>query len=433
MGRYSAARGTEDFLPDRVHLLNWVLDTSREVLERCGYGEIRTPLFEDTSLFKRSLGEVTDIVEKEMFTCERGDTSVTFRPEATASVARAYLEHKLDKVRPFQKFYYIGPMFRFERPQAARSRQFYQVGIEAIGSHDPRLDAEIIHIGALCLEALGLHDAQVHINTIGDSQDRARFREVLRAFCEPKLADYCDECRQRFDRNVFRVLDCKVPTCVALNRDAPAFLDHVSDETQAHFDAVQRALNAVGRQFHIDKRIVRGLDYYTHTVFEIRLPSIGARDTLVGGGRYDGLLEELGGPSIPAIGFSLGVSGTMLALQKKGLAKAHVVEPACPVYIVAIGDDERLSAFVLADELRQAGITVDLDFESKSPKAQMRLANKRAARIVLVIGEDERSRAVAQVKDMQTGTQRELPTDGDLAGEIKQMLAADGQGTVDDA
>ena len=422
MARHAAPRGTEDLFPDRVALFDWVAESCREILERYGYLEIRTPLFEDTSLFKRSLGEVTDVVEKEMFTCERGDTSVTFRPEATASVARAYIEHKLDKIRPFRKFYYIGPMFRFERPQAARQRQFHQIGIEAIGSHDPRLDAEIIHIGALCLERLGLQGFKTCINSIGDQEDRTRFREVLKAFVLPKLEEYCPECKARFDRNVFRILDCKVKSCRELNKGAPTFLEHASEDTLAHFESVQTALGALGRPFEVDAGLARGFDYYTHTVFEIRLPSIGARDTLIGGGRYDDLLEELGGPSIPAIGFSLGVTGTLLALQKADLAEDHIVEPPCAVWITVFSESERLAALVLAEELRQAGLTVDLDFEGKSAKGQMRMAGKRNASVVVVLGEDERARGVVQVKDMAERSQRELPMDGDLAGEIKRLL-----------
>jgi len=425
MARIHAPRGTEDLFPDKVAQFDHVTNQCRQVLERYGYAEIRTPLFEDTALFVRSLGEVTDIVEKEMFTCERGDTSVTFRPEATAGVARAYVEHKLDKVRPFQKLYYIGPMFRFERPQAARQRQFYQVGIEAIGSHDPRLDAEVVHIAALCLEAVGLTGFGVHINSVGDSDDRERYREVLREWIRPKLDQYCDDCKQRFERNVFRVLDCKVRSCQQLNRNAPAFVDNLGDASREHFEAVQHALGALGRNFEIDKGIIRGLDYYTHTVFELRLPSLGARDTLVGGGRYNGLVEEVGGPPTPAIGFSLGVTGTLLALEQAGLAKDKAVEPSCPVFVAALADGDRLAAFVVAEDLRQAGLTVDLDFEGKSLKAQMRNASRRGAQVVLILGEDERNRGVIQVKDMVRSVQHELPLDGDLPGEVARLLDAE--------
>jgi histidyl-tRNA synthetase len=423
MARYSAPRGTQDLLPERIPLIDHVFWTCQEVIAGYGYLEIRPPLFEDTSLFHRSIGEVTDIVEKEMFTCQRADTSVTFRPEGTASVVRAYLESNQHKTRPFRKFWYIGPMFRFERPQRGRERQFYQVGIEAIGSHDPRLDAEVIHIGAQCYKALGLKGYRTCINTIGDHDDRERFREVVLKFVEPKLAEYCEDCRGRFGRNVFRVLDCKVRGCRELNRDAPVFLDHVSDTTRAHFDEVQQSLNALGCDFEVDKRIVRGFDYYTHTVFEYRLSSLGARDALGGGGRYNNLVEELDGPPTPAIGFSLGVTPMLLALEDAGLAAEHLGEPECPVFIVTIGDGVRLPALILAEELRCAGLRVDLDYEGKSPKAQMRSASKRLARAVVVLGEDERAQGIVQVKCLTTGKQEALPMDGDLPGEIQRILS----------
>jgi len=430
MSQYRAPRGTEDLLPAQIPLFDHVLETCQEVLENYAYLEIRPPLFEETRLFVRSLGEVTDVVEKEMFTCERGGTSVTFRPEATASVVRAYLENHLDKTRPFRKLYYIGPMFRFERPQAARQRQFYQVGIEAIGSHDPRLDAEVIHVAALCLEALGIQGFTVHMNSIGDAEDRERFKQALLDFLEPQIGEYCEDCQRRYQRNVFRVLDCKQKECKKRNEKAPAFLDVLGEKSAKHFDEVQQALGALNREFEIDKGIIRGLDYYTHTVFEIRLPSLGARDTIVGGGRYDGLVEELGGPATPAVGFSLGVTGVLLAMGKQGLSEQHLGEPACPVFVACLGAEDRNTAFVLAEDLRQAGLTVDLDFEGRSIKAQLRQAAKRGARVVLILGEDERARNVVQVKDMERSEQVELPNDGDLPTEIQRILGRGGAETV---
>ena len=426
MVQYKAPRGTEDFLPDRLPLLRFITETCRELIEGYGYLEIQTPLFEETSLYVRSIGEVTDIVEKEMFTCIRGDTSVTFRPEATAGVVRAYLENKLDKIRPFRKFYYIGPMFRFERPQAARQRQFHQIGIEAIGSNDPRLDAEIIHIGCRCLEALGIQDAELYLNSVGDRADRDRYSTALADFIRPQLDSYCDDCNKRFERNVFRVLDCKNQSCKAKNKEAPACMDLLGETSIEHFKAVQYTLNTIGREFKIDKGIIRGLDYYTNTVFEIRLPGIGARDTLVGGGRYNNLVEELGGSSTPAIGFSLGVVGTMLALGKAGIAESYIGEDPCPIYICALSEEDELAAFVLAEELRVAGLKVDLGFEGRSLKAQMRQADKRGARIVLILGEEERHKGVVQVKNMEAGGQQEMPQDGDLPMELRRILAGRG-------
>ncbi len=422
MSKYKAARGTEDILPERVPLYSFVHSSCRGILERFGYAEIRTPLFEETRLFNRSLGETTDIVEKEMFTCSRGDTSVTFRPEATAGVVRAYLENNLHKSKKFQKLYYIGPMFRFERPQAARQRQFEQVGIEAIGSHDPRLDAEVIELGARLLEGLGLKGFEVRINSIGDVEDRDRFREALMSFVRPRLSEYCEDCQRRFERNVFRILDCKQRTCQALNKKAPAFLDHLGEESLTHFDQVRSSLEALGREFLVDPEIVRGLDYYTHTVFEYKIPDLGARNTVIGGGRYNHLVAELGGPEIPAIGFSLGVTGTLLAMEKQGLCEAHLGWKDCPIHLVSPSEGDRPNAFILAGELRAAGLCVDLDYEGKSLKAQMRTANRRGASLVLILGEDERSRGVVLVRDMRSSVQEEFPLDGDLPIELRRIL-----------
>ena len=424
MTAYRAPRGTEDYLPDRIPLQDHVFRVSREVCERYGYREIRTPLFEETRLFVRSLGEVTDVVEKEMFTCERGDTSITFRPEATAGVIRAYLEHNLHKIRPFQKWFYIGPMFRFERPQAARQRQFHQVGIEAVGSRDPRLDAEVVHLGGKLLESLGIEGARVHLNSIGDREDRARYRRVLTEKIRPRLDEYCEDCRNRFTRNVFRILDCKVRGCRERNALLPPFLEHLGPESREHFEEVQRHLEALSRPFLVDPGIVRGLDYYTHTVFEWKVEGIGARDTVIGGGRYDDLVEELGGPSIPSIGFSLGVTGVLLAMKKQGLDLPHLGEKPCPLFVAAPGEEDRGEALRLAEEVRQAGLPCDLDFEGRSMKGQMRAADKRGASLVLILGEEERRKGVVLIRDMKDKSQREIPRDRGLTGELERLLAS---------
>lgn len=422
--RHSAPQGTEDHLPARVQLVHWLQATCRHELERYGYQEIRTPLFEDTRLFERALGAATDVVEREMFTCEHGDQRITFRPEGTAGIARAFLEHKLAKIRPFQKFYYIGPMFRFERPRQSRQRQFDQIGVEAIGSRDPRLDAEVIHLAARVLDALGLTGHRVYLHTLGNAGDRARYRTALQDFARPRLEELCDHCQARFEANVLQLLDCKNGTCRTLLSDAPALLNDADRSTKRHFDEVQNALGALGRDFVVDRHLVRGFDYYTGTVFEIRRPTIDTDDTLAGGGRYDTLLEELGGPPMPAIGFSIGVPGVLLALQSAGIADEHTGEKPCTVFLVATGDAERLSALVLAEELRQAGLVVDLDYESKTIQAQLRSAAKRSARVVLVLGEQERARGVIQVQDVRSGKLEDLPMDGDLQLEIKRILAS---------
>jgi len=418
-----APRGTEDVLPERIPCYDHVFSTCREVLERHAYREIRTPLFEDTGLFVRSLGEATDVVEKEMFTATRGDTSVSFRPEATASVVRAYLEHNLDKSRAFQKFFYIGPMFRFERPQAGRQRQFYQIGIEALGSDSPLLDAEVITVAHRCFTALGVENANVHINSIGDARDRDVYREVLSGHMAAILDERCDDCRSRYERNVFRMLDCKVKGCQPGNQSAPRILDHLTPESRARFDATAAALDDLGVPYSIDHGIVRGLDYYTHTVFEVRCPDLGARDAICGGGRYDGLTADLGGPELGCTGFAIGVTPTMLALEQQGHPSAAAAEPHLDVFVMPVSDDLRAHGFKLLDKLRQAGLEADTDYEGKALKAQMKSANRRGARVVVVIGPDETARGEVVVKDFVSGDERTLADDDALPGVLRQLLS----------
>lgn len=424
MARLRAPRGTEDILPERIPFYEHVFSTCRQVLEQHAYREIRTPLFEDTGLFVRSLGENTDVVEKEMFTATRGDTSVSFRPEATAAVVRAYLEHNLDKTRAFQKLYYMGPMFRFERPQAGRQRQFYQIGIEALGSTSPLLDAEVIAVAQRCFEALGVQNFKVHLNSIGDGTDRDRYRDVLSMHMEPLLEQRCDDCVARFTRNVFRMLDCKVAGCQSGNRSAPHILDHLTPASRARFDATTSALEGLGVAFEIDHGIVRGLDYYTHTVFEVRCPDLGARDAICGGGRYDQLTADLGGPVIGATGFAIGVTPTMLALERQGHPSARPVEPALDVFVAPVSDDQRSHAFALADRLRRCGLEVDTDFEDKSLKAQMKAANRRGAKLVVVVGPDERARGQVVVKDFRSSDEVTLDDDDGLAAALRARLEA---------
>lgn len=419
-----APRGTEDVLPERIPCYEHVFSTCRGVLDQHGYREIRTPLFEDTGLFVRSLGEATDVVEKEMFTATRGDTSVSFRPEATASVVRAYLEHNLDKSRTFQKLFYMGPMFRFERPQAGRQRQFYQIGIEALGSTSPLLDAEVIAVAHRCFEALGVNNFEVRINSIGDARDRDVYRSVLAEHMGAILDKRCDDCRSRYERNVFRMLDCKVRGCQPGNHSAPHILDHLTPESRARFDATVSALGDLGVPFSIDHGIVRGLDYYTHTVFEVRCPDLGARDTICGGGRYDNLTAELGGPELGCTGFAIGVTPTMLALERQGHPSATAAEPGLDVFVMPVSDDLRGYGFTLLDRLRQAGLQADTDYEGKTLKAQMKAANRRGARVVVVIGPDEKARGEVVVKDFVSGDERTLPDDARLPDELGRLLAA---------
>jgi histidyl-tRNA synthetase len=430
MTRAQAARGTEDLFPEQIAAYDHVLSAFQRTVAAADFREIRTPMLEDTSLFVRSLGEVTDVVEKEMFTCTRGDTSVTFRPEGTAPVVRAYLQANLDKVRPFQKFYYVGPMFRFERPQAGRQRQFYQCGVEALGSHSPILDAEVAGLAMRSFAAMGLRNYALHINSIGDRDDRETFRAVLRAYLEPLLPSRCSDCHARFARNVFRMLDCKVPQCQPSNAAAPKFLDHLRGDSRDRFDRTLAALKAIGIDYVIDPAIVRGFDYYTHTVYEVQCSDLGARSAICGGGRYDSLVPDLGGMDVGATGFAIGVTPTLLALQKQGNAGVTAREIALPVFVAAVGDDERLDSFVLCDRLRRAGIAADVDHELRSLKAQLRAADKRLARVVIVIGKDELGSGSAKLKDMTSGAEHAIPLgDGFVDAVTTHLVAAEARGS----
>jgi histidyl-tRNA synthetase len=422
MARLTRPRGTDDLLPELLPAYEHVFSAFRAVMDRHGYREIRTPLFEDTNLFVRSLGDQSDVVEKEMFTVKRGDTDVTFRPEGTAPVVRAYLEHNLDKIRPFQKLWYGGPMFRFERPQAGRSRQFYQVGIEAIGSTSPLLDAEVVLVAHRAFLAMGLANYRVHVNSIGDRQDRDGFRDVLRAYMQPLLPQRCEDCQRRFDRNVFRMLDCKVAQCQPSNRAAPQFLSHLRPESRARFAKTVELLQRLEVPLVQDPAIVRGFDYYTHLVFEFRCPDLGARDAVCGGGRYDGLIAEMGGPTLGAVGFAIGVTPTLLALEKQQHPAVRPRDAGTPVFVAPVGDEQREAAFLLADRLRAAGLPCDTDYEDKSLKALFKAADKRGVRLMLVLGPQEVQQGTVQVRVLQRSEDVVLPQDDTLAAALRRLL-----------
>ncbi len=425
MARRRAPRGTEDLFPERIPCLEHIFRSCRKILEGAGYGELRTPMMEDTSLFVRSLGEVSDVVQKEMFSISRGDTNLTFRPEGTAPVVRAYLEHNLDKQRPFQKFYYMGPMFRFERPQAGRARQFYQVGIEALGSYSPLLDAEVIACAHRCFAEIGLQDFHVHVNSIGDTEDRDVYRRVLKEYMSAHLDARCEDCQQRFERNVFRMLDCKVRGCQASNESAPQFLDHLGENSVTRFEATLHALDAIGIPYQRDPSIVRGFDYYTHTVFEVRCHDLGARDAICGGGRYDGLVADFGGPQLGAVGFAIGVTPVLLALANQDHPMARPQTQKLPLFVAPVADAQREAAFLLTDRLRQAGLAADTDFEGKSLKALFKYGNKRGLELMLILGEDEQARGVVKVKDFTSGEEFELADDATLPDALRARLGSD--------
>jgi len=411
---FKAPRGTEDVLPEKWALWRKLEEAGRKEFELCGYYEIRTPIFEDTRLFVRSIGEATDIVEKEMYTfADSEDSSITLRPESTAPVMRAYLEYELHKTKKFQKFYYIGPQFRKERPQAGRLRQFHQMGLEAVGASDPLLDVETISVATRIFDRIDLKGYQVKINSIGCEKCRPVFRSILKEkLCEHEKA-LCELCQSRLNRNVFRILDCKNEKCKTISHHMPSINDYLCGECQTHAKTVREALLEIGIPYIVDAHLVRGLDYYTKTVYEITHSSLGARDAICAGGRYDNLISDLGGPSIGSVGFAIGMEATILALEnvtakKNKLINQEVCGPSPAVYIVSIGEETRKQCFSLLNLLRRSNISADFDYEGRSPKAQMRTANKLGVKYVIVLGPDELARGDVKIKIMETSEEISL-------------------------
>ncbi|HHY92976.1 MAG TPA: histidine--tRNA ligase, partial [Firmicutes bacterium] len=381
----TAPRGTRDILPEEVAKWHYLEDIIRAHCRLFGYGEIRLPLFEHTELFQRGVGETTDIVEKEMYTfTDRGGRSLTLRPEATASSVRAYLEHNLSAGPQPVKFYYLGPMFRYDRPQAGRYRQFSQFGVEAIGSADPTLDAEVIILALDFYAKLGLKDLTVELNSIGCPVCRAEYRQALVAYLRDRAGELCESCVGRLERNPLRVLDCKEESCQAVTQGAPSLQDYLCNECQAHFHQVKECLESVGAKYVLNSSLVRGLDYYTKTVFEITWAGLGAQTALCGGGRYDGLVEECGGPPTPGVGFAMGLERVLLALEQAGIALPGKSAPE--VFVAAVTAADNLAAFNLVTELRRAGINADKDYLQRSLRAQLKQANRLAANQVVLVG-----------------------------------------------
>ena len=404
----NAPRGTKDILPDTVGDWLYVENKIRSLCQRFGYQEIRTPMFEHTELFQRGIGEGTDVVDKEMYTFQdRGDRSITLRPEKTASAVRAYLQNKLYGDNALTKLFYIGSMFRYDRPQAGRMREFHQFGVEAIGEINPAVDAEIILLAMKLLEGLGLKDLELYINSVGCPKCRSKYREMLQNFFRDKLEDLCEDCRSRFERSPMRILDCKRDSDKPYMADAPRITDCLCDECSEHFNRLQKYLTKAGVRFSIDPRLVRGLDYYTKTAFEIKYPPLGAQSAVAGGGRYDGLIEEMGGNPTPAVGFATGLERVLLALEKQGLLPDK--KNAVDVYVVALGERAQEEAFKLVMDLRDAGLNAAVDYAGRSMKAQMKQANKLNARYAAIMGDDELADGVVVLRDMAGSEQEKLP------------------------
>jgi len=392
--------------------------TAIDLFEDFGFSELRIPIMERTELFARSIGETTDIVEKEMYTFpdRRGDL-LTLRPEATASLCRAYIQHGFHNLDPVRKLYMIGPMFRRERPQKGRYRQFYQIDAEIFGVTSAYADAELIYLLDILFRRLGVNDVTAHINSLGCPACRPGFKSALLAFMGDRMDALCADCRRRSGRNPLRALDCKVPACRDAMTDAPSILDHLCGECRDHFDTVKKALNDLGVPYDVDKRLVRGLDYYTRTTFEILTGSLGAQSAVAGGGRYDGLIEMLGGPSLPATGFAIGFDRLVEIVGMK----AEDYRNAPKLFIAALGPASQAKAFGWCCALGTAGIQAEMDFEGRSLKSQMKRADRSGAEYVLIVGEKELGEGGAVLRNMTTKEQETIPL-GDLAAEIKKRF-----------
>lgn len=404
----NAPRGTKDILPDTVGDWNYVEGEIRELCRRFGYSEIRTPIFEHTELFQRGIGEGTDVVDKEMYTfTDRGERSITLRPENTASAVRAYLQNKLYAQSNLVKLFYIGSMFRYDRPQAGRMREFHQFGVEALGEANPAVDAEVILLAMNLLEGLGLKDLELSINSVGCPKCRSKYRTMLQDFFRDKLEDLCEDCRSRFERSPLRILDCKKDSDKPYMADAPKITDCLCEECAEHFAKLKELLTSAGISFTHDPRLVRGLDYYTKTAFEIKYPPLGAQSAVAGGGRYDGLIEEMGGNPTPAVGFATGLERLLLALESQNLLPEK--NRSVDAYVVALGEAAQAEGFKLLNSLRQQGLSVAMDFAGRSMKAQMKQANKLGAKYSVILGEDEIAEGVVMLRSMEDSSQAKVP------------------------
>lgn len=404
----NAPRGTKDILPDTVGDWNYVEGEIRELCRRFGYSEIRTPIFEHTELFQRGIGEGTDVVDKEMYTfTDRGERSITLRPENTASAVRAYLQNKLYAQSNLVKLFYIGSMFRYDRPQAGRMREFHQFGVEALGEANPAVDAEVILLAMNLLEGLGLKDLELSINSVGCPKCRSKYRTMLQDFFRDKLEDLCEDCRSRFERSPLRILDCKKDSDKPYIADAPKITDCLCEECADHFAKLKELLTSAGISFTHDPRLVRGLDYYTKTAFEIKYPPLGAQSAVAGGGRYDGLIEEMGGNPTPAVGFATGLERLLLALESQNLLPEK--NRSVDAYVVALGETAQAEGFKLLNSLRQQGLSAAMDFAGRSMKAQMKQANKLGAKYSVILGEDEIAEGVVMLRSMEDSSQAKVP------------------------
>jgi histidyl-tRNA synthetase len=398
----TAIKGFNDILPGESGRWQHIEQAARRVFELNGFSEIRVPIMEKTELFCRSIGDATDIVEKEMYSfVDKGENAVTLRPEGTAGVMRAFIEHKLYAQDPVTKMYYLGPMFRYERPQKGRYRQFHQIGAEITGVYDPLADAQVLNMLVQFFRQIGLDEPQLQVNSLGCPDCRPAYRAALIAFLEERVDALCEDCRRRLTTNPLRALDCKVPGCIAATAGAPSVLDNLCSACDDHFTAVRSYLELTGTPYTINPRMVRGLDYYTRTTFEVVTGLLGSQSAVAAGGRYDGLISQLGGPATPGIGFAMGVERVALLLGEKDFSSRP------DLFVATLGAGERAFAFRLMNDLLQKGLRVEMDYEGKSLKSQMRRADKLGSRYSVVIGESEVASGRAVVKRMADGEQVE--------------------------
>ncbi len=412
-----AVRGTKDILPGESSIWQDIEKASRDNLKLFGYQEIRTPVIEETALFVKNIGEETDIVSKEMFSfVDRGDRNISLRPEGTASIIRSYIENNLDKISQFQKLYYIGPMFRAERPQAGRLRQFHQIGVEAIGSLHPALDAEVIALSAKLLDSAGIKGYKIKLNNLGCRDDKKKLSKMLKEIFSDKKGEHlCEDCKRRIKMNPLRVLDCKNDGCREVVRKTFKEASFICGDCKTHFDEVLKFVDMLNIKYEIDPYIVRGLDYYTRTVFEITHEGLGSKDAIGAGGRYDNLSLDMGGPDVGACGFALGIDRmTMVLGREKGSS-------AVDIFVATIGDAAYEKAFGILNDLRNNGISSELDYEKRSLKAQMRAADSMGSKFVLIIGEDEIAKGEAALRDMKTKEQIPIKFN-DMVSKIKEKV-----------
>ncbi len=418
--KLQAVKGMQDLLPPDSAKWGYVEKRARATFESYGYREVRTPIVEYTPLFVRSIGETTDVVEKEMYTfTDRDERSITLRPEGTASAVRALLEHSLPAKEPVTRWYYSGPMFRHERAQRGRYRQFYQMGVETFGIAEPTIDAEQIAMLVGLFGDLGITGLDTRINSVGGPEDRPKYRAALAAYLEPFRSQLCADCQRRLDTNPLRVLDCKHENDQKIVKGAPSILDHLGEAAKAHFAGVQAALDALGVAYTIDPKMVRGLDYYTGTTFEVRASGgdLGAQNTLGGGGRYDRLVQEMGGPATPATGFAFGLERVVLTLP----GEADTFEPGAEVFFASHGDAAKLYCLKQVQNLRARGFRADLEHRNVGMKAQLKRADRVGARVVVIVGEQEMAANQAVLRDMKASEQRTIEA-ADLVAEIKRLV-----------